>query len=138
MQKSTLGISVGLFGGIVCLLAIAFGLQWYFLAIVAFILLKENNEWLRRLILKVLIILVVVSVVCIFVNYVFGAVYDIVHIGKTAAEMIDLQWIKDIGSYVTKYLDIAKDVVIVIIGIKAFSQKHTSIKAVDKLIVENV
>lgn len=138
MQKTSLGISVGLLGGIICLLGAVFGLQWYFLAIVAFVLLKEQNEWLRRLVLKVVIILVSVSVLCLLVNYAFGVVFDIVHIGKDGAEMLDFAWITNISTYVTKYLRIIMDVVLVIIGIKAFSQKHTSIKAVDNLIAKNV
>ncbi len=134
MHKTKLGISVGILGSIICILGAVAGLQWYFIGIVAYILLQEQNEWLRRLSLKVTIILLGLSVFNLVVPYFFGALYDLIDVFSDRY----VAWPLDASSYITKYASIIVDVVLVLMGLKAIKQGHFSVKAVDELISKNV
>ncbi len=139
MYKTKLGISVGLMGAIVCFLGAFLGLQWYFLAIIAYILLKEENEWLRRLALKVVIILISVTFITWVIRLAFDtAIIDFINIFKDDMEMSEVLWPGKIADYTTKYISYFADVLLILAGFKAIKQGHFSVKPVDELISKNV
>ena len=138
MFKTKLGISVGLMGSIACVLGAILGLQWPFLAIVAYILFKDENEWLRRITLKVTIILLAGAVITLVVPYVFGTIYDVIDIFLDDVDMLDITWTRKFSDIIVKYTRIIIDVVLIFMGLKALKQGHVSVKAVDNLISKNV
>ena len=138
MYKTKFGISVGLMGAIVCFLGAVVGIQWYLLGIVAYILVKEDNEWLRRLTIKVVVLLVASAVITTLVPYLFSFIYDIIDIFKDDIDMRDITWPNVFSTYITKYIKIIIDVILILAGLKALKQKHFSIQPVDNLISKNV
>ena len=138
MQKSKLGFSVGLLGAIFCILGAVIGISWPLLAIAAYIFIREENEWLRRLTLKVIIILLAAAVITMLVPYILGAFYDVINLFVDDADIIDFNWISKISTFVVKYVDIVINVVLVLIGLKALKQSHFAVKSVDNIISKNV
>lgn len=138
MQKSKLGFSVGLFGAIFCILGAVIGISWPLLAIAAYVFVREENEWLRRLTLKVVIILLAGAVITMIIPYILGAFYDVINLFVDDADIIDFNWITKISTFTVKYIDIIINVVLVLIGLKALKQSHFSVKSVDNIISKNV
>ena len=139
MYKTKLGISVGLMGAFVCFLGAILGLEWFFMAIIAYILLREDNEWLRRLSLKVLVILIATAIIGMLIRYVFqDAIYDFINLFTDEEDMLDIKWPSKISSFAVKYLYIASKLLLIFVGFKALKQGHVSVKPVDNLISKNV
>ena len=60
MQKTRLGISVGLLGACICLVALFGGLTPTIL-LAGYVLLMEENEWLKKCAVKAMAVLLVVA-----------------------------------------------------------------------------
>jgi len=136
MYKSKLGISVGLFGALVCLLALLLGTSWPLLAIMAYILVREDNEWLRRLTLKVLIFIIAIAVINLAFSQLDIFVYKFFSVfNHTYSNPI---WLDSLTSFITTTVTIIGDVVLLFMGLKALKQGHFAIKSIDEVISKNI
>lgn len=137
MQKARIGISVGLMG-----LIIYFGGYFggYFIAIIlmGYVMLFEENPWLRRTSVKSLLLLVMFSVISELVNF----IPDMVNIIQTSLAMFDkslstirLTYIMNIINYA---IGITKSVFFLILGFKSLNQGTVSVPMVDDALNKNV
>jgi len=134
MYKTKLGISVGLMGALFCILGLVSGLSWVILGITAYILLREENEWLRRLSIKVLLVLAFVA----FVPHLFLCVEYIFNIVNVMADDVVLEWPLNIKSLVLNAVNFLGDGIIILMALKAFKQGHFAVKPLDNMISKNV
>ena len=138
MYKTKFGISVGLMGAIFCILGAVMGIQWPVLAIAGYILIKEENEWLKRIILKVIIILLAGAAIKMLVPYAFRIVYDIIDLFSDEYKMFSTNWTGKISDFITRYVSVIVDVILVLMGLKALKQGHFPVKSVDNIINKNI
>lgn len=136
MYKSKIGISVGLFGALVSLLGLLLGLSWPFLAVVAYILIREENEWLRRLTLKVLIFIIAVGVISLAVTELNTIIYNVIDIFSD--DIIKPTWPDTLSRNLHTAIEVIADLVLLFMGLKALKQGHFSIKSIDDVITKNV
>ena len=133
MQKTKLGISVGLMGAIVCLAGYYSGV----LALVVlggYIFFKEENEWLKKLCVRVL-----VAVFAFYlVNSVLGIIPDVFGL---LSELVGLVGISLRFSFINNLVYLVQDAVALLqklvfigLGLKALNQGTIKLPVIDKLV----
>lgn len=133
MQKTRLGISVGLLGAALYLVGL-FGGYVAMVVLVGYTLLFEENGWLRRSAVKAAVLLVWFSAVEIMLGLIpdfLGAIQDLVVLGGGEFPLILLN---NLFSAVIELIGIAKKVLFLVLGVKALRQSTVVIPAVDEFI----
>jgi len=147
MEKSKLGISVSLLGAAVCFsgimgaFAINGGLTAYILPVllIAYVLIAEDNLWLRRTAAKAGVILFSFFMLSVFVELIpllFGFIESLLNLfdesilGEKAIDIIA----RKIPNFFNSALIIAEIVLFLILGIKALGKKTLIIAPVDKML----
>lgn len=134
MHKTKLGISVGLAGAFICFLGYFLGItSWAFIAIVGFVLLKEENEWLRRLSLKVVLVSAFFMLIPLFLGFVQDG-FDIINRMFNST----ISWPISLDSYIRDIASILEVIVFAILTTKSLKQGHVKIKSIDNIINKNV
>lgn len=136
MQKTKLGITVGLLGAAVYFLGLISILPFILLA--GYILLVEENEWLRKSAVKAMIIIVVYNLV----YAVFGLgdnIYNTINYLLSSVDIhANLGYPFYINSIVFNVADFIKTILLILLGFKALSQGSVKISAIDKVIDKNM
>lgn len=130
MEKSNLGISLGLLGAILCFASL-FGGYIPAVIIVGYILLKEENAWIRTLALRVMGLLIAVSVITTGINLIpdcWGWIGSIVRI---FADEFPSYKLNQIINVFTSCLSILKTIMLLALGFKALKCSTVKIPVVD-------
>lgn len=137
MQKTKLGISVGLLGAITYFAGLFGG---YVVAILVFgyIMLVEDNPWLRKTAVKAIILLVTFSALSAVIGLVPDFISFINSIFNIFNEYLSLSLVTKILAVITGALGIVKTVVFLLLGIKALNQGTLLIPVVDDITNKNM
>lgn len=133
MQKTKLGISVGMLGAVVCFMGLFSG---YLLTIllVGYVLMCEENEWLKRTSVKAAAVMIVFSVLTTVVGFVPSAISVIDNLVSIFGGNFYIVFISKLVSAVITVLDIMEKLLLLGLGIKALNQGTIPVPAVDNLI----
>lgn len=137
MKSERLGISVGLIGAIIYFSGILAGsLSGYLLTIilVGYVLLCEENLWLKKSALKAISIMISCSVFIAVLNIVpgiFSIVSDIISIFGIS---VPFRIISGIFNIITSVIRLAETVLLIALGIKAFNQGTVKIPIIDDFV----
>lgn len=136
MQKTKLGISVGLVG-FITYLACYFG--GYIVAILLFgyILLVENNQWLRKTAVKALILTITFSVLPAIIQLIPDAIEFIGKIVSLFGGNFHASIITGIINLLTSAIGLVKAVLFILLGIKALSQGSITVPIIDDMTNKN-
>ncbi len=136
MQKTKLGISVGLMG-FITYLACYFG--GYIVAILLFgyILLVENNQWLRKTAVKALILTIAFSVLPAIIQLIPDAIEFIGKIVSLFGGNFHASIITGIINLLTSAIGLVKAVLFILLGIKALSQGSITVPIIDDMTNKN-
>lgn len=133
MQKTKLGISVGLLGSAVCFMAL-FGGYIPTIILVGYILLMEDNAWLKRNSVKAISL----SVLFGFILNVVGLVPDffswINSIARVFNGNFNYSFVSSVIKVVTDAIDITRTFVFLLLGVKALNQGTVDISIIDNLL----
>ena len=133
MEKTKLGISVGLVGAILYCLGL-FGGALVTIAAVAYVLIFEENEWLKKAAVKV----VVLMFFCPVVQYAVGLIPDLIRIVFDVLNMFkvysNIEIVYSIENLFYDLVVIVKYVVFAIFGVMALSQKSVKIPLLDNFL----
>lgn len=133
MQKTRLGISVGLLGAAIYLMGL-FGGYLAMVVLVGYTLLIEDNGWLRRSAVKAAVLLVGFSALEAVLGLIpdfLSAVQDIVLLGGGDFQLILLN---NLFSAVIQFTYIAKKILFLVLGARALRQSTVVIPVVDEFI----
>lgn len=133
MQKSKLGISVGLLGVFACAAAF-FGGYLATFAIVGYILLCEENEWLRKTAVKAAVVMVVFSLAGAVVGFIPDAINLIDSVLNIFGGSFYLTFVTNIVNLCTRVLNLLEKIILVLLAIKAFSQGTVAVGPIDNII----
>lgn len=140
MQKTKLGISVGLLGAILYFSGLFAG---YFVtaAIVAYVLIREENEWLRKTAVKALVLAFFFPIL----QKVVGVLPDLIDLANDALNMVKLNFADKFFAFLLKpfsllysVVSIAHYVVFILLGVLALSEKSFKVPVIDSLIDKHV
>lgn len=133
MQKTRLGISVGMLGAAVYLTGLFSG---YLVAILTagYVLLFEENGWLKRSVVKAVSLMVFFSFITVLINLIPDAMNCISYIASMFGGNFHIGFVSNLVSAVTSVIDIIEKVFFLALGVKALNQGTIAVPVVDKLI----
>lgn len=136
MEKTKLGISVGLLGAALYFLGLLNSLPLIILA--GYVLLFEQNVWLRKSAVKVVAILLVFNVLSSIVG-VSNDIFDILNAPLSWLRIsFRLSWPLNVDTIVLNILNIAKTLLLMLLGFRALSQGTFSVGIIDNVIDKNI
>lgn len=133
MQKSRLGISVGLLGAMVYFSGLINGLLLITL-LAGYILLAEDNEWLRRTSVKAVVLCVVFSFASIVVSFVPEAISVINSFVSIFGGSFSIPFVISLVDFINDAIIFTRNILFVILGLKALNQGTIVISVIDKMI----
>lgn len=132
-MKTKLGVSVGLFGAAAYFLGLFSG-NVVLALLVGYVLLFEENEWLRRTAVKAMVIGIFFSVL----TTVIGFIPDIIGIINNAAmvfgKTVSISVVSKIITFILSVISFVRVVLMLILGFKALNQGTIRFGIVDKTI----
>jgi hypothetical protein len=140
MYKTKLGMTNCMAAGIIFLLALITSFQtssiifaWPFVLLVAFVLVKENDLWLKASAIKAVLVLVAFLLIPIC----FSFIYNIMDFINFFLNLADVQAISDgydiIGFFINIF-NIIEKVVLLILALLAFKGKTIKLPVIDSAI----
>lgn len=133
MQRTRLGISVGMLGAAIYLMGLFSG---YLVAVLltGYVLLFEENAWLKRSAVKAVSLMAFFSFITVLVNLIPDAMSCISYIASMFGGNFHASFISDLVSAVTSIIDIIEKLLFIALGLKALNQGTIAVPVVDKLI----
>ena len=133
MQKTRLGISVGMLGAAIYLTGLFSG---YLVAILiaGYALLFEENRWLKRSVVKAVSLMVFFSFIIVLINLIPDAMNCISYVASMFGGNFHVGFISNLVSAVTSVIDVIQKVLFLALGVKALNQGTIVVPVVDKLI----
>lgn len=133
MQKTRLGITVGLMGALTYFIAL-FGGYMAMIIVAGYILLFETNEWLKKSAVKAAVITIGFAVLIAIINLIPDAVTFVSSIIAVFGKYFSLSVLDNIINVITTVLAIIEKVLLLLLGIKALRQGSIGIAFVDRFI----
>lgn len=133
MQKTKLGISVGLLGAAIYFMGLFSG---YLVAVLlaGYVLLCENNEWLKKSAVKAVSVMAFFSFLITVVNLIPNAISVIDYIVSMFGGVFYIAFLSNLVSAVVAGLNIIEKLVLLGLGVKALNQGTIAVPVVDNLI----
>ncbi len=133
MQKTKLGISVGLLGAAIYFTSLFSG---YLVPAIltGYVLLFEENDWLRKNAVKAVALMVFFSFIVVVINLIPNAISFIDYIASIFGGNVYIAFISNLVNAITSAIDIIEKVLFIGLGLKALNQGNISFPVVDKLI----
>ena len=133
MQKTRLGISVGMLGAAIYLTGLFSG---YVVAVLmaGYVLLFEETSWLRRSAVKAVSLMVFFSFITVLINLIPNAISSINYIASMFGSSFYAVFITNLVSAVTSIIDIIEKLLFIGLGVKALNQGTITAPVVDKLV----
>lgn len=133
MEKSKLGVSVGLIGALAFLLTLFSGYTVSIL-IVGYVLLCEESSWLKKACVKAIFLALCFDIV----HRVIGFITDLLSwVGSLTAvfgHYFDYSVVSNLLSLITKPLTVIEVILFLALGLMALKQKTIKISFIDNLI----
>lgn len=133
MQKTRLGISVGLLGAAIYFMGLFSG---YLLAVLlaGYVLLFEENSWLRKNAVKAMSVMAVFSLLITVLNLVPNAIGFINDVVSIFGGSFYVAFLSNLISAAVAALNIIEKLLIIGLGVKALTQGTIAVPVVDNLI----
>lgn len=133
MQKAKLGISVGLLGAAIYFSGLFNGLL--LIAILAgYVLLAEDNEWLRRIGVKAVVLLIIFSLASSIVGLIPDTIGLISSLLGIFGGSFSIPFISSIVEFINNGLGLIKTILFILLGIKSLNQGTIVIPFIDNMI----
>lgn len=133
MQKTRLGITVGLLGAAIYFMGL-YGGYLITALLAAYVLLFEENQWLKRTAVRAVALMIVFSIANTLIYLLPNVVSVIDSVAGVFGETFYIGAIYSLASALSSALDLIEKVFFVFLGFKALTQGSVSIPLVDKLI----
>ena len=133
MQKTKLGISVGLLGAALYFMGLFSGYMVTVL-LAGYVLMFEENTWLRKAAVKAVAVMVLFSLASAVVNLIPNAMNLIDAIVSILGGHIYIAFISNLVSAVVTALNLLQKLVMLGLGLAALSQGTIAVPVVDKLL----
>ncbi len=133
MQKTRLGITVGLMGAALYFSGL-FGGYVITIILAGYVLLCEENAWLKKAAVKTVAIMMGFSLLGSLIYLIPNAIGVIDSVLNVFGGNLYLAFVSNIIDVLDKVLVLAEKLLFIILGLKAFNQGNISVPVVDKLI----
>lgn len=133
MRKTKLGISVGLLGAAIYFVGLFSG---YFVMVLlaGYVLLVEDNEWLRRASVKALVLSVAFSLASLIIGFIPDAIEIIRGFLGIFKISFTTYLLNQVISIVQNVIRFCNNLLFIILGFKSLRQGTVIIPAIDRMI----
>ena len=135
MEKTRVGITAGAFGAAACLAGF-FGGYVAVILLAGYVLLFEENAWLRRCVVKVFVIMLFFSFVVEIINLIPDVLGIVINIVTIFGISFDISIVSNIFSCITSVILLIEKILMLGLGIKAIRQETIVIHFFDSLVSE--
>lgn len=136
MQKTRLGISVGLFGAAIYFVGLFSGLLSAIL-LAGYVLIFEENEWLKRNVVKAITLMILFSICTTVVNLIPNGINFINNLLAIFGGSFSVNFLSRFAIAFVSLIDIFEKVLFMILGLKALNQGTIIIPIVDRMLNEH-
>ncbi|HEX3037684.1 MAG TPA: hypothetical protein VHO94_01655 [Oscillospiraceae bacterium] len=136
MQKTKLGISVGLLGAAICFMGVINIIPMILLA--GYVLWAEDNEWLKKLAVKAVIVFVAAAILLAFVGILDDVVSFCNSLVGSFVSNFTINIPLNLDALLKDIICVIRDGLLLILGISALHQGSISVGSVDKLVDKNM
>ncbi len=133
MQKTKLGITIGMLSAVVYFTALVGGYTPLFL-VVGYILLFEQNDWLSRVCYKAVALTIAFSGAIMIINLVpqaFGCLSNFLGIFNG---YLPYGVISSIASFITSVISLVETVLFLLLAVKAIKLQDVKVKKIDEFV----
>ena len=137
MEKTKLGISVGLMGALLYALGL-FGGYFLTVAAVVYVLWREESVWLKQTAVKALALTFLFPVISLAI----GVIPDLVGLVQSVMNLFDeffsMEVILEIEAILRSILNILEYVVFILLGVMTLGKKTVRVPLVDALVEKHL
>ena len=133
MQKTKIGVSVGLLGAAIYFMGLFSGYLTVVL-LIGYVLLFEENEWLRKSAVKAVALMVVFSLAAAVMNLIPNVIGVLDNLASIFGGSFHIAFLSSLVYAVTEALDILEKLLFMGLGVRALTQGTIAVPAVDGLI----
>ncbi len=133
MEKTKLGISVGLLGAIFFFAGFFSGYIVAFL-LAGYILIAEENAWLKRSAVKGIVLLLTFTVLNGLIGLIPGALNLLQDAARIFDNNINIPVVYEVVNFITAVLSYVEKILFLILGFKALKQETLVIPPLDKFV----
>lgn len=133
MKKTRLGISVGMLGAAIYFTGLLGGL-FASIILVGYVLMFEENEWLKKNAVKSVILVILFALLSSIVNLIPDIITFINYVANIFGGYVNITSLSAIVNAIVTAINIVEKILFIILGVKAFNQGTVSVPIVDKLI----
>ena len=133
MQKTKLGISVGLLAAAIYFMGLFSGYTVVVL-LAGYVLLREENDWLKKSAVKAVALMVIFSLVSAIVNLIPNAISCIDYFVSMFGGSFYISFVSNLVSLINSSLNILEKIAFILLGLKALKEQDFAIPALDKLV----
>lgn len=133
MQKTKLGISVGLLGALTYLLGY-FGGSLVLTVLVGYILMFEDNLWLKKAAVKAIVVYVGLYALAGLIGLIPGALNVVFDFFGLFNLSIYLSFITKLFDVISTFISFVRTALMLLLGVKALSQGTIAIPVVDRFV----
>lgn len=133
MKKTKLGISVGMLGAVLYFMGLFSG-YLITLLLAGYVLLCENNEWLKKAAVKVVSIMIIFSFWTTIVGLAPGAISVIDDIVSIFGGNFYIAFVSNLVNAIVSVLNILEKLLLLGLGVKALNQGTIPVPVIDNLI----
>ena len=133
MQKTKLGISVGLLGAALYFLGLFSGYLATVL-VVGYVLLCESDEWLKKSAVKAIALLMLFSLASAVITLIPNAISFIDSVFTVFGGDFHIYFITNVINVITTALSIAQKLLFLLLGLMAFKKETIKLPVIDDFI----
>lgn len=133
MQKTRFGITVSLLGAAIYFMGL-FGGYLITALLTAYVLLFEENEWLKKSAVKAVALMVVFSILSVLIYLIPNVINFIDNVVGIFGGSFYINFVSSLANTASSAIDIVEKVLFIGLGIKALNQGNIAVPVVDKLI----
>lgn len=135
MQKTKLGVKIGTLSAVVYFTAMFGGYIPLFL-LVGYILLKEENDWLKRVCYKAVAIMLVSSLLISVIGLIPSALNIIASFVSLFEGYFSYSVVSSIVNILMSIVNFVVDILLLALGIKAYKMQDVKVAKLDKIVEE--
>lgn len=137
MEKTKLGISVGLMGALLYALGL-FGGYFLTVAAVVYVLWREESVWLKQTAVKALALTFLFPVISLAIGVIPDLVGLVQSVMNLFNEFFSMEVVLEIEAILRNILNILEYVVFILLGVMALGKKTIRVPLVDSLVEKHL
>ena len=137
MQKTRIGIAVGMMGCIMFLVA-QYGGYMLALLLAGYILLCEENEWLRKAAVKAVMLMFAFSVLSTVIYFIPNVLSALVSVINLFGAHWYPEFVHNVASVISGFVNLLETVLFLGLAFKALNQGDIPVPAVDRFIEKHI